>query len=111
MSVVVRDEKGVIKCLCKGADSILYPLLKDTNTNKLNVDITNRFLEDYAKDGLRTLLIVEKVIPNKEYEAWNKRYLEACLSLKNREEMIDKVAEDLEKDFTLVGSTAIEDKL
>lgn len=29
----------------------------------------------------------------------------------NREEKIDKVAIELEKDFTLIGSTAIEDKL
>lgn len=33
MSVVVRDPKGVIKCLCKGADSVLFPLLKDKHTD------------------------------------------------------------------------------
>ena len=33
MSVIVRNEKGVIKCLCKGADSILFPLLKNTKEN------------------------------------------------------------------------------
>lgn len=27
MSVIVRDQKGTIRCICKGADSILYPLL------------------------------------------------------------------------------------
>lgn len=32
-------------------------------------------------------------------------------SLSNREEKIDKIATEMEKDFTLVGSTAIEDKL
>jgi magnesium-transporting ATPase (P-type) len=30
MSVVVRDPNGVIRCLCKGADSILEPLLANT---------------------------------------------------------------------------------
>ena len=54
---------------------------------------------------------MEKIIPNEEYDAWNKKYLEACLSVNGREERIDKVAEELEKGFTLVGSTAIEDKL
>ena len=47
----------------------------------------------------------------KEYDAWNAKYMEASLSIMNREEMIDRVALDLEKDFDLVGSTAIEDKL
>ena len=62
MSVVVRDEYGVIKVLCKGADSILFPLLKKSNENEETQRITNMFLEDYAKEGLRTLLIVEKVL-------------------------------------------------
>lgn len=30
MSVVIKDSKGQIKCLCKGADSILFPLLKNS---------------------------------------------------------------------------------
>jgi phospholipid-transporting ATPase len=33
MSVVIKDSRGVIRCLCKGADSILYPLLKKTKEN------------------------------------------------------------------------------
>ena len=28
MTVVVKDEKGVITCFCKGADSVLFPRLK-----------------------------------------------------------------------------------
>lgn len=111
MSVIVKDQNGVIKCLCKGADSILYPLLKNTIENKQHTEITNQFLEDYANDGLRTLLIVEKIIPNNEYEAWSKKYIDATMAISGREEKIDKVAEEMEKDFTLVGSTAIEDKL
>jgi len=35
-------------------------------------DITNGFLETYANEGLRTLLIVEKVIDPEVYEKWNK---------------------------------------
>ena len=49
--------------LCKGADSILQPLLNKNNRDNIEIEkITNQFLEDYATDGLRTLLLVEKVI-------------------------------------------------
>lgn len=46
-----------------------------------------------------------------EYDQWNAKYTEASMSVIGREEKIDKVALDLEKNFTLLGSTAIEDKL
>jgi magnesium-transporting ATPase (P-type) len=62
MTVVVKDSKGTIKVLCKGADSILFPLLgKRNKESKLIEERTNQFLEEYAKEGLRTLLLVEKV--------------------------------------------------
>jgi phospholipid-transporting ATPase len=35
----------------------------------------------------------------------------ASCSIKDREEAMDKVAELIEQDFLLIGSTAIEDKL
>lgn len=56
-------------------------------------------MEDYAKDGLRTLLIVEKSMSRSDYDSWNKKFEEANLSILNREEKIDKVAIELEKDF------------
>lgn len=48
---------------------------------------------------------------NAEYNAWSAKYVEASMSILGREEKIDKVAVELEKNFVLVGSTAIEDKL
>jgi hypothetical protein len=46
-----------------------------------------------------------------EYDAWNAKYIEASMTIVGREEKIDKVAVELEKNFQLIGSTAIEDKL
>jgi magnesium-transporting ATPase (P-type) len=55
--------------LCKGADSILQPLLNKNNKDNIEIErMTNQFLEDYATDGLRTLLLVEKVITQQEYD-------------------------------------------
>jgi len=63
MTVVVQDPKGIIKVLCKGADSVLYPLcVKKTNEQIQIENKTNAFLEEYAKEGLRTLLLVEKTM-------------------------------------------------
>ena len=47
----------------------------------------------------------------REYDAWNAKYQEANMTIVGREEKIDQVAVELEKNFTLIGSTAIEDKL
>lgn len=59
MTVVVRDPHGQIKVYIKGADSILMPLLRKEEPNlKQTLD----YLDGYAKEGLRTLLVAEKVI-------------------------------------------------
>jgi magnesium-transporting ATPase (P-type) len=59
MSVIVRNPEGRVFVMCKGADSIIIPLLhKDAK----NVDSTIKMLEKYSKEGLRTLLIAEKEI-------------------------------------------------
>jgi magnesium-transporting ATPase (P-type) len=46
-----------------------------------------------------------------EYDAWNAKYQEASMTIVGREEKIDQVALELEKNFIMIGSTAIEDKL
>lgn len=99
--------------MCKGADSILLPLLKDKDNPKVKglVEQTFRFMENYARDGLRTLLFIEKIISEEEYTDWMFEYQNASMSLENRDQKIELVAKKMEKDFELVGSTAIEDKL
>jgi phospholipid-transporting ATPase len=63
MTVVLQDPKGQIKVLCKGADSILYPLCLRKTKEQIEIESkTNAFLEDYAKEGLRTLLLCEKTM-------------------------------------------------
>lgn len=49
------------------------------------VDSTENYLEKYAEDGLRTLLLAEKTISEEEYEAWEEKYTEATLEITNRE--------------------------
>lgn len=50
--------------MCKGADSIILPLLKDRDSPEI-ADLCNKtidFMDNFAKTGLRTLLIAEKVL-------------------------------------------------
>lgn len=68
-------------------------------------------INDFASDGLRTLLYGYRFIDEQEYTVWKKLFSEATTSLVKRQEMIERAAEMIERDFELGGGTAIEDKL
>ena len=68
-------------------------------------------MNTFAREGLRTLLIVEKTLTEAEYAAWNSSFTAAINSIFDREAKVDACAAALERDFNLVGSTALEDKL
>ena len=110
-AIVKNDKTGEIKALMKGADSIISARLAKTPDNQKLMATTDEFLSDYAKGGLRTLLIAEKVLSESAYNDWNDKYKDAAADLENKEQRIDEVSELLEVDFELIGSTAIEDKL
>lgn len=77
MTVIVRDcQTQYIYVMCKGADSVLLPLLKDKNEPRVReaVTATFGFMEDFASNGLRTLLYVEKQIAAEDYQEWLQRY-------------------------------------
>ena len=46
-----------------------------------------------------------------DYLNWAQQYQEASLRVNDRDEQLDRVAAFIEKDFEIVGSTAIEDRL
>lgn len=68
-------------------------------------------LDDYAREGLRTLLFCQRCLSEEEYQAWKARYHEAQISLVDRQERVDAVSEELEQSLELVGASAIEDRL
>ena len=68
-------------------------------------------INDFASEGLRTLLYGYRYIDEQEYTVWKKVFSEASTSLVNRQESIERAAEMVEKDFELGGGTAVEDKL
>ena len=110
MSAIFRCPDGVIRLFCKGADTVILERLS-TSEEQPFVEATLRHLEDFASDGLRTLCIASKIIPEEEYAAWLKKYHEASISLDNRSDKLDEVANLIEGELFLLGATAIEDKL
>lgn len=67
--------------------------------------------ENLANEGLRTLVISQKLIDSPFYEDWNRRYQEAKADLNNREQSIQNCINELEQDMELLGITGVEDKL
>ncbi|SCU87370.1 LAFA_0E06326g1_1 [Lachancea sp. 'fantastica'] len=99
--------------ICKGADSVIYSRLRRNGGQKeeLLLEKTALHLEQYVTEGLRTLCIGQKEISWDEYERWNETYEAAAKSLADREEEMELVADVIERDLTLLGGTAIEDRL
>lgn len=73
---------------------------------------TREHVNEYADAGLRTLILAYRELSEEEYASFNQKFTEAKSSVSaNRQELIDKVSEDIEKDMILLGATAVEDKL
>ncbi|KAL6876062.1 hypothetical protein HDV57DRAFT_150574 [Trichoderma longibrachiatum] len=68
-------------------------------------------VDDFAAEGLRTLLYAFRYVDEEAYAEWKAAYKEAETSLVDRQERIEIAAEKIEEHFELAGATAIEDKL
>ncbi|ETW75063.1 P-type ATPase [Heterobasidion irregulare TC 32-1] len=108
MSTVVRAPDGRIKLYCKGADTVIFERLSKVQPYS---EKTLVHLEDYATEGLRTLCIAYRDIPESEYKQWSAVYDQAAATINGRGDALDKAAEIIERDMFLLGATAIEDKL
>ncbi|XP_046608666.1 probable phospholipid-transporting ATPase IM isoform X4 [Neodiprion virginianus] len=108
MSVILRKD-GQLRLYCKGADNVIYERLK-----KGSEDIkakTQEHLNKFAGEGLRTLCLSVRDLDERFFNNWKQRHQEAALSLENRDDKLDAIYEEIEKGMTLLGVTAIEDKL
>jgi len=109
MSIIVKGPDGKITIMTKGADSHIIPRLAGGQDELIKT--TERYLQTYAEDGLRTLILAQKEVDPAYYENWSRQYNAAQVSMVDRQAKMDEVSEKIELDFTLIGSTAIEDKL
>ncbi|KAK6494962.1 phospholipid-transporting ATPase ID-like [Huso huso] len=109
MSVIVRCPEGKLSLYCKGADTIIYERLHPAC--KTLKDVTTEHLDEFAGEGLRTLVLAYKDLEEGYFEDWRARHHAASTALEEREEKLDELYEEIEKNLQLLGATAIEDKL
>ncbi|XP_039061052.1 phospholipid-transporting ATPase 2 isoform X2 [Hibiscus syriacus] len=108
MSVVVKDcQNGKFVLLSKGADEAILPYAYDGQQTRTFIEA----VEQYAQLGLRTLCLAWRELKEDEYQEWSLMFKEASSTLVDREWRIAEVCQRLERDFEVLGVTAIEDRL
>ncbi|EFA84150.1 transmembrane protein [Heterostelium album PN500] len=110
MSVIVRTPEGAIKLLSKGADMAITCRLNSRDKNQCKEETLN-YLKTFSREGYRTLMVAERELSIDEYNQWKDQFFQANTAIENREERVEAVCELIERDMTLIGTTAIEDKL
>ncbi|KAF9818947.1 hypothetical protein IEO21_02361 [Rhodonia placenta] len=120
MSVIVRkldeEEEGErLFLLTKGADNVIFErLVPGEEELKRSTEV---HLDEFAGQGLRTLTLAYKTINEvhsgveDDYEVWARKFQEASVSLDDREAKLEAVYEEIEGGLSLLGATAIEDRL
>uniref|UniRef100_A0A8B9UAS1 Phospholipid-transporting ATPase n=1 Tax=Anas zonorhyncha TaxID=75864 RepID=A0A8B9UAS1_9AVES len=108
MSVLVRDPQGTIRLYTKGADTVILERLRSRGPSET---FTERALDRFAEETLRTLCLASKVVSEAEYCEWSRRHQEASILLQDRVWQLDSLYEEMEQNLELLGVTAIEDKL
>lgn len=107
MGIIVKHiETGRIIFYLKGADAIMKYKLPEYQRGFVLDEV-----EELAKMGLRTLIISQKFLTEKEFNDWNIQYEEANSVLVNRDAAVRRVVESLENDMEFLGITGVEDKL
>ncbi|KAI9221118.1 hypothetical protein BC828DRAFT_397693 [Blastocladiella britannica] len=119
MSVIVREPDDGIWVYTKGADNILFPRLESiahqqgaaAAADTVSVAQVSKHLHAFSEDGLRTLVFAYKHLTDTQYAEFKRRYDDAARSLVNREERMEAAMDAVERDLTLLGCSAIEDRL
>lgn len=93
-----------------GICSIIFDRL--SKNGKMFLDATTKHLNEYGEAGLRTLALAYKKLDEADYSAWNEEFSKAKTSIGgDRESMLERLSDMMERDLILVGATAVEDKL
>ncbi|DBB09563.1 hypothetical protein WJX82_007159 [Trebouxia sp. C0006] len=108
MSILCRLPDGRVRLYCKGADSMIYARLAPEQEVE---QASQPHLAEMAREGLRTLCLGQRDITDREFQVWSSSYHEASVALQGREEAVAAQAEAIETKLTLLGATAVEDRL
>ncbi|XP_062856545.1 phospholipid-transporting ATPase 11C [Trichomycterus rosablanca] len=106
MSVIVRNKSGETLLFCKGADSSIFPRVQSEEVDKIR-----KHVERNATEGYRTLCVAYKQMSEEEYAVADAELRDARLALQDREEKLTAVYNQVETGMSLIGATAVEDRL
>uniref|UniRef100_A0A671XJ87 Phospholipid-transporting ATPase n=1 Tax=Sparus aurata TaxID=8175 RepID=A0A671XJ87_SPAAU len=106
MSVIVKSSSGEYLLFCKGADSSIFPRVVSGKVEQVKARV-----EQNAVEGLRTLCVAYKRLSHSEYEEACHHLTTAKLALQDREQRLAQAYDIIERDFVLLGATAVEDRL
>lgn len=79
----------------------------------LSTEVTQlrKHLDEFAREGLRTLVLGVRKLDGKFFSKWNKEYEKAKNLVEGRDKALDALHDEVEMELDIVGATAIEDKL
>uniref|UniRef100_A0A8C2KG25 Phospholipid-transporting ATPase n=1 Tax=Cyprinus carpio TaxID=7962 RepID=A0A8C2KG25_CYPCA len=106
MSVIVQTKSGETLLFCKGADSSIFPRVKPEEVDRIRMHV-----ERNATEGYRTLCVAYKQLSAEEYAMADTGLREARLALQDREEKLVAMYNQVETGMSLIGATAVEDRL
>ncbi|TRY90488.1 hypothetical protein DNTS_012102 [Danionella cerebrum] len=106
MSVIVQTRSGETLLFCKGADSSIFPRVRPEEVDRIRLHV-----ERNATEGYRTLCVAYKQLTAEEYMVAETGLQDARLALQDREEKLMAMYNQLETGMSLIGATAVEDRL
>ena len=79
----------MIELNSKGADSIMEKLLDPSCDSDGFLTQTKAYIDEFSREGLRTLMLAKKDVSEREYTAWSAKFAAALNSLgQEREKLI-----------------------
>lgn len=107
MGIVVRHKaSGRIIFYLKGAETVMKNKVRPNQRVVIDESCDN-----LANEGLRTLVVSQKLLSEEFFADWQSRYDKARADLNDREKRVAECVEELESETELLGVTGVEDKL
>lgn len=99
MGIIVKDSlTGEITFYLKGADVVMSSIVQYN-------DWLEEECDNFARDGLRTLVVAKKVLSQEEYDEFQARFETASMSMSDRALKESAVKETLEREMELLCLT------
>ena len=111
MSIICENPQGEIIQYIKGADSLIEKLLNEKSKSSIELKKTKEYLNNFSLIGLRTLMLAYKKLSKEEYTLWKNKYEDIKKNPNHKDEDILSIYDEIENNFNILGSTAIEDQL